>query len=77
MSTILKQNKVWSESEREWWEIEIRTVKMMNNQIMWSLETTISRRQQQTKRYSSELKRINLGLGFYFLNIIYIYIYIY
>jgi len=58
-SIILKQNKVWSESEGERWEIEIRTVKMMNNRIMWSLEAAVSRRQQQTKRCSGELKRIS------------------
>jgi len=41
-SITLKQNKVWSESERERGEIEIRTVKIMNNQIIWSLEAAVS-----------------------------------
>jgi len=57
-SITLKKNKVWSESERERWDKEIRTVKIMNNQIMWSLEAAVSRRQQQTKRCNGELKRI-------------------
>ena len=76
-SITLNQNKVWSESEGERWEIEIRTVEMMNNQIMWSLEAAVSRRQQQTKRCTGELKRISFRFRFLFFLLLYIYIYIY